>query len=210
MIHSLRIVAVILCLLLPHAAHAMPYVEKIKTFEAPDGQKIFLEKLYAQGGPKFFSPLGVQLKNQSGTVVAFAPTADRGATFCPSLKTCIVFPNKMFQFFDGGWKLDIDHIDLTTAASNAAETRDRLRDAKTDYKSYLTYDTVTEFHHPEMGNPTRRLSVQGFVPTNSILWGLASFVFILCDSILFWPIVAGLVWLGYWQRDWLRQRLVRR
>ncbi len=188
----------ILTVLSVPAIASQPYVEKIKMLTGPAGEKLVLEKLYADDGFDLFHPVSVQLKNQNGAVVAFMPVAIDASVYCPSLLRCIVFPTGFGQFFTNGWQLDADSVDYTLAADSDLTQKNTMdRTTGTDYKMYLAYPNVTEFHGAGLGNPLQRLGAKGFAPSDSTGWFLLSPLFILRDSTVIYPLITAAVW-GCW------------
>lgn len=168
----------ILIFLIAPSAHAhRPYVIKEGTISDPSGNLLILEKLYGDG--IFTSdPVSFQIRSKIGALLAYTPTADHVAVFCPKINFCWAFPYGVASPFTTGYKLDHTSTDW-----NAAPQKLDLQGEEEElYKKYLSDTKQRDARSYSFGDPWGRKDQKGFIPSNASI--IFSPLLIIYDQII--------------------------
>jgi len=183
-------------------AHA-PYLVKQGSVESPTGAPLIIETLNGDSimGP-FPNPSSMQLRNASGTVIAYAPTAGYTTVFCPSVQFCWAFPYEIIPISFVPWKLAYRDITYDKPFDDSLTTEQRLEfeeylSGKTDYLSSYGF-----------GYPEHRDTTLGFKAVPAM--GILSPVFIIAAKWRAYVILAGLCLLPFFTRPFLKDWRVTR
>lgn len=165
-------------LLFSSFAHAhSPYVMKQKIIDAPDHQKLIIEKLYGDG-IIFSDPIMLQVRNANGAVVAASPASYHLAYFCPSISSCWVFPHGGLFPFAKGYKLEWEKLDYNKTLAE----RDIPSEDKLEFEKYLKDQKQERFNSYSLGYPELNQNEFHGFSTNILSYFISPLV-IIADKI---------------------------
>ena len=176
--------AVIFLAAFPARAHS-PYLIKEKIIKDSYGNAFILEKAYGDG---IFSadPASLQLRNPFGVVLAYSPTSQHVASFCPSLYFCWAFLYNSGSIFAAGYKLNPSIIDWNAIP----EKLDLKKEEKEAFEKYLADPKYKSSRNYGSGYPEDRKDYKGFSPSK--ISTLFSPIFIILNHIIPFLVSGGL------------------
>ncbi|QQG35483.1 MAG: hypothetical protein HYS17_08040 [Micavibrio aeruginosavorus] len=152
---SVLLFALIFLIASPAYAHR-PYLIKEGTISDPNGNSLILEKLYGDG--IFTSdPVSFQIRSKSSALLAYTPTSEHIAVFCPDVRFCWAFLYGIVSPFATGMKLNHESIDWNSKAQNL----DLKGDEAGLYQKYLEDEKQKRAYSYSFDYPEMRKDKQG-------------------------------------------------
>lgn len=162
----------------PAYAHR-PYLIKEGTINDPNGNSLILEKLYGDG---IFTtdPVSFQIRSKNGALLAYTPTSEHVAVFCPDVRFCWGFLYGTVSPFATGMKLGYESIDW----NSQAQKLDLKGDEAELYQKYLEDEKQKRAYSYGFDYPEMRKDKQG-KGFSASTWSIAfSPLFIIANHII--------------------------